>query len=170
MEARNGPVEQSLPIECLTRWHELAQSDTDFPESGTDERLFELLMYGATVEAAAHGAGISRRTAYRRLEDPGFRQSLEHARARVRDNIVQRLIDASGAAIDRLWHLLEHEDENVQLKASGLLLSSLAKVHQAMVKQPEVTERYSQTDAYQEGQSHLRVLRQEVVQSRKAVT
>jgi hypothetical protein len=67
----------------------------------------------------------------------------------------------------RWQHLLEHEDEAIQLQACGLLLKSLAKVHEVMVKQPQLTERYSQTDAYREGQSHLRVLRQEVTRVRQ---
>jgi len=139
------------------RLHDLTSALDSLPDT---ER------HGATVEAAARGAGMSRRTAYRRLEDPEFRETLEQARARVRDNLVQQLADASGAAIDRLWHLVESEDENISLRACSLLLGSLTKVQKIMVKQPQVTERYSQTDAYRDGQAHLRVLRQEMTRTR----
>ena len=82
--ARNGPTHLDAPDEHRSQRHDLAPCDTQFQDSSSDERLFELLMYGATVETAAQGAGMSRRTAYRRLEDPDFRRMLEEARARVR--------------------------------------------------------------------------------------
>lgn len=134
----------AIPTECLSpashafakqqldqKRHDMAQCDTSCEQqdgAAGDERLFEALMSGATVTMAAHLAGISRRTAYRRLEDPAFRDRLEGARARVRDNIVQRLIDASGAAVDCLWELLENEDPALRLEAAKALLNTLAKI------------------------------------------
>ncbi len=147
------------------RRHELAQTGTTrFDEcegrSG-DDQLFEALMYGATVEAAARVSGMSRRTAYRRLEAPEFRQRLEHARKRVRDNVVQRLVDASGAAIDRLWHLVENEDEFIQMRACALLLDSLAKVQRVMLQYGDVVQESCHMEQHEYGQSHLHVLTQE---------
>jgi phenylalanyl-tRNA synthetase beta subunit len=48
---------------------------------GADQVLLLALACGATVENAAHKAGISERTAYRRLDDPAFVQQLDQLRA-----------------------------------------------------------------------------------------
>src|SRR5262249_53242907 len=51
-----------------------------------DQALLLALACGATVENAARKAGISERTAYRRLDNPAFRQQLQQ----VRIDLVQR--------------------------------------------------------------------------------
>ncbi len=45
-----------------------------------EQALLQALACGATVEHAARKAGISERTAYRRLGDPAFRQRLSQLR------------------------------------------------------------------------------------------
>jgi hypothetical protein len=59
-----------------------------------DEKFLMALAFGATVESAAHTAGISDRTAYRRMNEPAFRKRLQ----KVRDDIVQRTAGAVTAA------------------------------------------------------------------------
>lgn len=49
--------------------------------SNTDHTLMLALACGATVEGAARKAGVSERTVYRRLEQPGFRRELNELRA-----------------------------------------------------------------------------------------
>jgi hypothetical protein len=51
------------------------------PRRKSDEALILALTCGATVETAAHKAGLSRRTAFRRLADPEFLKRLNEARA-----------------------------------------------------------------------------------------
>lgn len=98
---------------AITR-QELAENGSlqvgDGAEIQGDDSLFSVLLYGGKVTAAATAAGVSERTAYRRMSDPRFRQRLEQARATVRDSVVQRLNDAAGGAVDCLWKLIEHED------------------------------------------------------------
>src|SRR5262249_37366410 len=61
-----------------------------------DQVLLQALACGATVENAARKAGISERTAYRRLDDPAFVQQLEKLRA----DLVQRTAGMlSGAGV-----------------------------------------------------------------------
>lgn len=43
----------------------------------TNDILLLALACGATVDAAAHNAGVSRRTAHRRLKDPAFQAELK---------------------------------------------------------------------------------------------
>ena len=53
---------------------------------GADRALLQALACGATIEHAARKAGVSERTAYRRLDDPAFREHLDQLRA----DMVQR--------------------------------------------------------------------------------
>src|SRR6516225_10171854 len=48
---------------------------------GADRALLQALACGASVENAARKAGMSERTAYRRLDDPAFLAQLEQLRA-----------------------------------------------------------------------------------------
>ena len=59
-----------------------------------DNSFLNALACGASVENAARAAGISGRTAYRRMADPAFRKRLQ----KVRDGIVQRTAGAVTAA------------------------------------------------------------------------
>ena len=158
----DNPTDPASPSDRPLERHELAQRDAEFQEGSSDERLFRLLLYGATVEAAAVGAGVSRRTAYRRLEDPEFRMKLENARARVRENIIQRLADATGAAIDRLWHLMESEELDTQFRACGMLLNHFSRVQKVVMQYPSVfLHRHSLTEQADVGESHMQVIKQE---------
>ena len=125
------PVDEELELVPRRDRHDLAHDGTlheDHWDPVVNDRLFEALMSGGTVTMAAHMAGISRRTAYRRLEDTVFRDRLNQARAAVRQNIVQRLIDASDTAVDCLWELLEDEDPMIRMHASKTLLNALARI------------------------------------------
>jgi hypothetical protein len=90
-----------------------------------EDRLFEAIVSGCHIENAAAVAGISQRTAYRRLSDPAFRAQVRQAREDLRESILARLADAGHDAIDTLWRLLESEDESIRLKAAKTLLDSL---------------------------------------------
>jgi hypothetical protein len=67
---------------------------------GRDAALIAALLGGATVEDAAGTAGLSRRTAFRRLDDPTFRQALAEAKrarlARVVDVLAAGSVTAVG--------------------------------------------------------------------------
>lgn len=142
---------------ALGMCHEVAESgrstEDDREDIQGDQRLFQMLMFGATVRAAAQAAGMSERTAYRRLSDPKFRQRLEKARSVAREGIVQRLTDAAGAAIDRLWHLTEHEDVLVQHQASKTLLESMAKVQDVMLRHSNKIREEYHLEAGDDGRS-----------------
>ena len=91
-----------------------------------DAGLFHALVSGCHVENAAVCAGISERTAYRRLADPTFRKQLDDARQSLRESIIARLADAGNDAIGVLTDLMYgSEDETVKLKAAKTLLDSL---------------------------------------------
>ena len=59
-----------------------------------DHLLLSALVCGATVESAARKAGISERTAYRRLADASFKEQLRQ----MRSDMLQRVAAMSTAA------------------------------------------------------------------------
>ena len=68
----------------------------------TDEALLAALACGATVEQAARSAGMSARTAHRRLKDPGFRQRLQDCRAEITQRTVGMLTAAGLESVKTL--------------------------------------------------------------------
>ena len=72
---------------------------------GADQALLLALACGATVEHAAHKAGLSERTAYRRLEDPTFVRQLELLRAEMVQRTAGMLTGASMGSVKVLVDL-----------------------------------------------------------------
>jgi hypothetical protein len=76
-------------------------------QKNADELFLTALACGATVENAARAAGISSRTAYRRLQDSAAKQRL----AQIRTDIVQRtagtLTAAATEAVKTLMTLMQ---------------------------------------------------------------
>ena len=63
------------------------------------------LACGATVEAAAHKAGVSPATVYRRLKEPAFVQRLRELRADMVQRAAAMLTAAAGEAVKTLLAL-----------------------------------------------------------------
>ena len=104
-----------------------------FTELEGDDVLFTLLVSGCHVENAARAAGLSERTAFRRLADPTFRARLDQARETLRESILAKLSDAAHDAISVMMNLMrEAEDEGVQFRSAKALLDGLASVHASL--------------------------------------
>jgi hypothetical protein len=58
-----------------------------------DDLLIGHLLAGRSIGTAAELAGLSRKTADRRLADPAFREKLEEARAALRGRVLDRLAE-----------------------------------------------------------------------------
>ena len=102
-----------------------------------DDQLFQALVSGCHIENAAAVAGISVRTAYRRLADPAFKQQLQEARQCLRESILAKLSDAGHDAVGTLWELMQTaDDEGVRLRAAKAVLDSLRGFH---AESPKVT-------------------------------
>ena len=109
-----------------------------------DERLLQALACGATVEQAAQAAGISARTAHRRLKDPVFQQRL----AAARDDIVQRTANMlTGGAMEAIKTLLalQHTDmpPAVRLGAARTVLELGLKLRESS----DLTKRIAELEA-----------------------
>ncbi len=108
--------------------HELAEIGSLANENDLrgDDRLFRALVSGCHIENAAVAAGVSERTAYRRLADPDFRKQLDDARQSLRQSILAKLSDAGHDAIAVLVELAHgSEDDAIRLKAAKALVDSL---------------------------------------------
>ncbi len=93
-----------------------------------DEKLAAELAGGATVAEASASAGVSDRTAFRRLTDPTFKARVVELRAQMVAEAAGRLSRNMTAAADVLAKLLKSEDEHVQHKAAVKLIELGLKV------------------------------------------
>jgi len=80
--------------------------------TGGDRRMADIALIaalagGATVAEAAKTAGVSERTAFRRLQDPAFRQRLETARQEMVERASAMLAEMGTQAAATLRALLE---------------------------------------------------------------
>lgn len=131
MQTQTEAVEHQQTALPRAARQDLAVVDSSTEELRGDDRLLSALISGCHVENAAAAAGISERTAYRRLADPDFRRRLEESRETLRESILSRLADAGNDAVSTLWELLGSEDDSIRLKASKAILDSLMALRQA---------------------------------------
>jgi hypothetical protein len=97
-----------------------------------DDALAIALASGLTVEDAARQAGLSERTAYRRLAVPGYRQRVAEARGEMVARALGRLADGMTAAADTLRQLLAASGDNVKLGAARALLELGVKLRESV--------------------------------------
>ncbi len=70
-----------------------------------DDKLLMALACGGTVDQAAQAAGLSKRTAYRRLKNPDFRRRLTELRTDMATRTSGLLIAAGGEFVKTLMEL-----------------------------------------------------------------
>jgi hypothetical protein len=87
-----------------------------------DRKFLVTVAGGATVIAAARRAGISRRTAQRRLANPKFQDKVRQVRARMFHRATGALAAASFAAVHAARRLLKSKDERTALAAARMIL------------------------------------------------
>ncbi len=123
------PAQSTTPVVQTMNSHEMAQTGSYYQLQG-DDQLFQALVSGCHIENAAAVAGISVRTAYRRLADPAFKQQLQEARQCLRESILAKLSDAGHDAVGTLWELMQTaDDEGIRLRAAKAVLDSLRGFH-----------------------------------------
>ena len=101
--------------------------------------LLAALAGGATHQEAATQAGVSERTAYRRLEDPAFRQQLAEARGALITRAVGRLARDCAAAAATLAALLKANSETARLGAARSILELAVKMRESEELEARVT-------------------------------
>jgi hypothetical protein len=106
--------------------------------SGHDGALIAALLGGASVEDAARLAGLSRRTAFRRLDDPTFRQALAEAKRARLARVVEVIAAGSLLAVNTLIELLGPETPPSVRHASA---KSILELDERRRQQVEVEDR-----------------------------
>jgi hypothetical protein len=103
-----------------------------------EEQLLSSLAAGLPIEQAAKTAGISERTAYRRLQEPRFQQQL----AAVRDELISvalgELAGCASHAVATLNALLDAGEERIRLQAARTLLEQLLRLREAITLEQRV--------------------------------
>lgn len=98
---------------------------------GADGRLAFAMATGLTNGQAAAAAGISVRTAQRRLKDPDFCRQIQETRASMLDACVGKLANAALDAADTLQTLIKRsESEKTKLAAARAILELFPKLQQ----------------------------------------
>jgi HEAT repeat protein len=87
-------------------------------DAGTEVALVAALAAGSSVRDAAAAAGISERTAHRRLTEASVRREVSMLRAAALEEAACALATASRKAVQAVIDLLDHEDPKVRLQAA----------------------------------------------------
>jgi hypothetical protein len=103
--------------------------------TNADEALAQALACGATVEQAAQKAGVSVRTAHRRLTDPAFVRRVQAARGDMAQRAGGDMARRAGgvltaAAIESIKTLLELQPPSVRLGAVRAVLEMGLRVRE----------------------------------------
>ena len=96
-----------------------------------DESLISILAAGTSVQEAAVQAGVGERTAFRRLNDPEFRQRLAHTKGQMLEAVSTRLVASASSACEELERLLKKaESESVRLGAARTILEQVLRMRE----------------------------------------
>ena len=85
-----------------------------------DLPFLDSLVQGRSIKDAASAAGISERTAYRRLNCPEFTQLIDDAKRAHVEAVGTRLSSILTKSIETVASLMESDSDTVRLKASQL--------------------------------------------------
>jgi len=110
-----------------------------------DDALLVALAYGAAVEGAARSAGVSPRTAHRRLADPAFQARLQE----LRSNLVYRSVGmVSAGALEAIRTLLALQaaptPANIRLGAARSILDISIRLRESAELEQRVAALESQ--------------------------
>jgi hypothetical protein len=96
-----------------------------------DTALLAALVVGTPVPAAARKAGVSERTAWRRLKDPAFRQRLDEMRGCVLKTAADQAVAAVLDALVELRQIVRtHKRVNWRFKAAQAILHRAPEIHE----------------------------------------
>ena len=108
-----------------------------------DDTLVVALASGATMADAARQAGVSERTAFRRMQDAEFRQQIVTARTQFYAQAVGLLADSLTDAVRTLRALLDAESESTRLGAARTILEAGPRLRES----EELAERIAALEA-----------------------
>ena len=98
--------------------------------ASADTALLAALAGGSSIASAASQAGVSERTAFRRLNDPDFRAQLDRLRAQMVERAAALLATSAARASVTLSRLLDAESDPVKLAAARAILEMVFRQHE----------------------------------------
>jgi hypothetical protein len=98
------------------------------------------LASGASIVDAATTAGMSERTAYRRLAKPAFRRRVAEVRAEMVARALGKRADGMSDAASTLRKLLKAKSESVRLSACRALLELGVKLRESVELEARLSE------------------------------
>ena len=111
-----------------------------------DDGLILALATGQPVRDAAEQAGVSERTAYRRLEDAEFRRQVSEVRGAMFDQAVGKLADGAVEAVTTLRTLASKaESETVRLSAAKAVLDIGSRLRETAELEQRMADLEQQT-------------------------
>lgn len=113
----------------------VAVDGTDWRPRAGDPVLVVALARGATVAAAAVEAGLSERTAWRRLADPEVRRCVAEAQAALLQQAVAALAEAATQAVETLVAVMDCDDPRAATAAARAVLDYALPRQEQLEKQ-----------------------------------
>jgi hypothetical protein len=115
-----------------------------------DEALLLALACGATVESAAAKAGVTPRTAHRRLKDPAFQKRLREMKDEMLKRNSSMLTALNGEAIKTLASLQERgTPPSVRLGAARAVIELSARLRESAELHERITALEQQVEVNQ---------------------
>jgi hypothetical protein len=105
-----------------------------------DAALRLALAAGKTMRDAAAAAGISEKTATRRMADANFRRQVAALRNQMLDAGAGRLAEGVCEAADVLRELLHAKSESIRLGAARALLEMCSKLRESLELEERIVE------------------------------
>lgn len=105
-----------------------------------DTILVEALARGQSVAQAARLAGVSKRTAFRRLEEPTFHDEVRKTRGRILDGASGALASTMKRATRTLRGLLDDNHPSIQLGAARAVLELSQRLHETVELEKRLAE------------------------------
>jgi hypothetical protein len=96
-----------------------------------DQRLLIAFASGLSIRKAAQEAGVSEKTAERRMNHPDFRRDLDAIRSKMLDAAIGRLASSMTAAAVTLKRLLTANSEMARLSAARSILELACRLKEA---------------------------------------
>jgi hypothetical protein len=121
-----------------------------------DDLLILALAGGASVAEAAAKANLSKRTAFRRLEDPAFRARVAEARTEMFAQATGRLAELAREAADALGAMLSSESEQIRLGVCRAILAMGPELREHTELAQQLQEMRQQLERVKHGDSAAR--------------
>jgi hypothetical protein len=119
-----------------------------------DSALLAALASGLTIQKAAEQAGVSERTAHRRLRSDRFRAQVDQARTEAVSRTVGKLADLGTEAVDGVKALASSAtSESVKLGALRTVLEYLFRGHEQYILARQLEELNQRLDEVKGGAS-----------------